>query len=107
MSANGQGSVDERRNEIDLPLPRAKKFQCRFLPEKVGFLYTDVINWKSLFLITTSRKGRKQLVSFSNVKRRVWRREFKWVRSSIVAFFFVVKNSDVVIDNTLTACLLF
>ena len=47
-----------------------KEFQHTYLPAKVGFLCTDVINWVSLFFTSTSRKGRERVLSFSKMKQR-------------------------------------
>ena len=69
LRADCQSSMDEYRNEIDFtPLGAKKKIQQMYLPVKVGFLFADVMNWKSLFSTSMSRKGEKQLFVFKKVK---------------------------------------
>ena len=50
-----------------------KEFQGTYLPVMVAFLYTNVINWESLFSISMSRKRWEIIILFfkSKAKRGV------------------------------------
>ena len=68
-TADEDSSVNQCSHKIDFSLHRAKKIPMQVLAGKGGFRRHRVIHPVIRFSTRTSRNGREELSSFSNMKR--------------------------------------